>query len=204
MFPHIPSTPLPFTAEVHAWHVPEQLELQQTPSTQYPLEHSVPKLQSAPSPSSTEPLEQAPNPLQTPRHSLSGSSPLPILPQVPSAPFPIFATVQAWQTPEQTELQQTPSTQNPVAQSEGLMQGVALDGSATSLGASVDPFMRSPSSAPALTSVVIFPPNPNSSVLSAAQPEVPAIAVSVAAQKRNRLSRPYLFTSLSPARTTQM
>ena len=38
-------------------------------------------------------------------------------PQMPSPPTPFLACEQAWQVPVQIELQQTPSAQNPLAQS---------------------------------------------------------------------------------------
>jgi hypothetical protein len=70
---------------------------------------------------------QAPEPLQVPvvpqvaaavaAHSLSGSLPATIAPQTPSLPCPFFAAVQAWHVPLHAELQQTPSAQNPEAQS---------------------------------------------------------------------------------------
>lgn len=41
---HVPIEPV----TLHAWHWPAQLELQQTPSTQKPLPHSVPELQAWP------------------------------------------------------------------------------------------------------------------------------------------------------------
>jgi hypothetical protein len=66
---------------------------------------------------------QAPAPLHAPSvpqvdgacmaHSLSGSVPAVMAPQVPSAPLPFFAAVHAWQRPVQAVLQQTPSTQEP-------------------------------------------------------------------------------------------
>jgi hypothetical protein len=69
---------------------------------------------------------QAPGAPQTPVpavHSLSGSSPATIAPQAPSAPFPFFAAVQAWHVPLQALSQQTPSAQNPEAQSVPVRQG---------------------------------------------------------------------------------
>jgi hypothetical protein len=55
-------------------------------------------------------------------HSLSGSDPATIAPQTPSAPFPFFRDVQAWHVPLQALSQQTPSVQNPEAQSVPVMQ----------------------------------------------------------------------------------
>ena len=43
-----PSTPNPFLAAVHAWHVPVQVASQQTPSVQKPLMQSVALPQIAP------------------------------------------------------------------------------------------------------------------------------------------------------------
>jgi hypothetical protein len=44
-------------------------------------------------------------------HSLSGSVPAAIGPQVPLDPVPFAATLHAWQMPPQGESQHTPSTQ---------------------------------------------------------------------------------------------
>ena len=46
-----------------------------------------------------------------PAHSLSGSLPALIGPQVPSEPEPFLATLHAWQSVVHVLLQQTPSTQ---------------------------------------------------------------------------------------------
>lgn len=51
MGPHVPSAPAPFLPAEQAWQSPVQLELQQTPSTQKPEEHSAPEAQTAPLPS---------------------------------------------------------------------------------------------------------------------------------------------------------
>ena len=51
-------------------------------------------------------------------HSLSGSNPPEIGPQVPSAPAPFLLAEHAWQRLVQDVLQQTPSTQKPDWQSE--------------------------------------------------------------------------------------
>jgi hypothetical protein len=45
-----PSLPWPLAAVVQATHLPPQLELQQTPSTQFPVEHSKPFWQAVPFP----------------------------------------------------------------------------------------------------------------------------------------------------------
>ena len=50
-------------------------------------------------------------------HSWSGSVAADTGAQMPSAPVPFFANEQASQFPVQLELQQTPSAQNPLAQS---------------------------------------------------------------------------------------
>jgi hypothetical protein len=50
MFPHVPSAPAPFLPAEHAWHKPVQALLQQTPSTQLPLTHSLLPKHEAPSP----------------------------------------------------------------------------------------------------------------------------------------------------------
>lgn len=66
-------------------------------------------------------LRHAPEPLQKPSlpqlaapasvHSESGSVPPAIVPQVPLAPPPFLAVVQAWHEPEQALSQYTPSAQ---------------------------------------------------------------------------------------------
>lgn len=48
MGPQSPSIPPPFFAAEHAWHAPVQALLQQTPSTQLPVVHSLPAVQVAP------------------------------------------------------------------------------------------------------------------------------------------------------------
>jgi hypothetical protein len=48
--PHVPSPPEPFLTAEHAWHEPVQALLQQTPSTQLPLTHSLLPRHEAPSP----------------------------------------------------------------------------------------------------------------------------------------------------------
>ena len=107
MAPQVPSG-LPLFAWTHAWQVPLQTVLQQTLSTQLPDKHVPPAAHAAPSG-----LPHAPLPLQTsvPAHSLSGSAPDAIGPQVPFAPEPFLAALQAWQAPPHATLQQTPSTQ---------------------------------------------------------------------------------------------
>ncbi len=53
--------------------------------------------------------------------SLRGSLPFATSPQTPSAPLPLPAAVQLWQSPLHALLQQTPSTQLPDAQSAALL-----------------------------------------------------------------------------------
>src|SRR4051812_886740 len=53
-------------------------------------------------------------------HSLLGSVPALIEPQVPSAPLPFLLAEHAWQRPLHVLLQHTPSTQLPLAQSAPL------------------------------------------------------------------------------------
>jgi hypothetical protein len=119
MLPQTPLTPEPFFTAVQAWQVPVQPALQQTPSTQKPLTHSVPSTHASPFGAL-----QTLDPLQTsdPAHSLSGSRFAAIVPHVPSAPEPFFAAVQALQSVLQTELQQTPSTQKPLVHSPLFVQ----------------------------------------------------------------------------------
>ena len=72
----------------------------------------------------SHPQLQDPAPLHTWTfgHSSSGSRPMPMFPHVPSVPEPFFTAVQAWHVPTQAVLQQTPSTQKPLAQSRGELQ----------------------------------------------------------------------------------
>ena len=116
MLPHVPSAPLPFLAAVHAWHVPVHAVLQQTPSAQLPLWHSALSVHANP----FENVRQEPLPLQAvePTHSLSGSAPLMMLPQNPSAPLPFFDAEHAWHDPLQAVSQHTLSTQKLLAHSE--------------------------------------------------------------------------------------
>jgi hypothetical protein len=59
-------------------------------------------------------------------HSLSGSLPSAIGPQVPSAPDPFLVAVQARQSSVHALSQQTPSTQWALAQSTSALQGSPL------------------------------------------------------------------------------
>ena len=69
MGPHSPLFPPPFSAEEHAWQVPVQAALQQTPSTQKPVEHWAFELHGLP-----VLIWQAPSPSQAPGlHSFAGS-----------------------------------------------------------------------------------------------------------------------------------
>ena len=69
MLVHVPTEP----ARLHAAQVPAHAELQHTPSTQLPLEHSPAREHAVPLPKSAH----APAPLQAvaPVHSLAGSLP---------------------------------------------------------------------------------------------------------------------------------
>jgi hypothetical protein len=106
--PQVPSAPLPFFVAVQAWQLPVQAVLQQTPSTQLPLRHWLPCEHAWPVVST-----QAPAPLQVLVPVQLGASGWPdgTLVQVPRLP----GTLHAWQVPLQPELQQTPSTQLPLA-----------------------------------------------------------------------------------------
>src|SRR6185437_833463 len=97
--------------------VPDPLQVSafcSTPAEHDDALHTVPEAHSA----------QAPEPLHEPLvpqveaadapHSLSGSVPLLMSPQVPSTPLPFLAAVHAWQVPVQAVLQHTPSTQSPL------------------------------------------------------------------------------------------
>ena len=76
---------------------------------------------------------QMPEPLQlvAPAHSLSGSVPAAMLPQVPLAPLPFFTALHAWQRAVHVVLQHTPSTQKPLAHCAETEQAVPLACAAT-------------------------------------------------------------------------
>jgi hypothetical protein len=109
MTPHVPSAPVPFSAALQALQSAPQALLQHTPSTQKLLVHSPASEHAAPFAS----FVHEPRPLQfvAPRHSLSGSDPDAMLPQVPSAPLPFLIAEQAWHAAPQAVVQQTESTQ---------------------------------------------------------------------------------------------
>ena len=92
-----------------------------------------------------------------------------MLPHVPSAPPRFFALEQARQSPSQALLQQTPSTQNPLGQSEGWVHGVAMVGDSTRPMGS-----RKAGSSLAL---MALPPAPMFSAVSRAQPEAAIIVM---------------------------
>jgi hypothetical protein len=77
----------------------------------------------APAPSQVPGAPQVPVPAV---HSLSGSNPARIAPQTPSFPCPFFAAVHASHVPLQALSQQTPSAQNPEAQSVPVRQTLPL------------------------------------------------------------------------------
>ena len=107
-FEHVPTLP----ATLHAWHVPLQVELQQYPSTQFALRHSVAVAHTSPVTFLHTDAEQT----CVPAHSLSGSVPFVMAAHVPFVP-PVFAAEQAWQAPVHVELQQKPSTHAPLEHS---------------------------------------------------------------------------------------
>ena len=82
MGPHVPSRPVPFLTAEHALHVPEQLVLQQTLSTQNPDKQSAGNEHVAPW-SNLHALEPLQDPLV---HSFSGSVAVMMGPQVPLVP----------------------------------------------------------------------------------------------------------------------
>src|SRR6185369_11124094 len=104
----------PFFAAVHAMQRPVHEVVQQTPSTQKPLEHSLPAPHTVP----MGPGVHTPPPSQTlpPVHSLSGSAPLGMGLQAPFAP-PVLAWLHARQVPAHAVMQQTPSMQLPLKHS---------------------------------------------------------------------------------------
>ncbi len=103
--PRLPDT-------LHAWHDPPHVVLQQYPSMQFALRHSVAVAQTSPFTFLHVDAEHT----CEPAHSLSGSVPLVIAAHVPFAP-PVFAAEHAWHVVEHAELQQNPSTQNPLPHS---------------------------------------------------------------------------------------
>lgn len=107
-------------------------------------------------------------------------------PQVPSTPLPFFAVVHAWQMPVQAELQHTPSTQNPLGQSDGLTHAVALTGEMTR-------------SAARASSQRCAPPAPASSLEFGAHPAAPHIVVSAVAQASIAVLRRPCFMDRLPA-----
>jgi hypothetical protein len=117
--PQLPSWPPPFFAALHAWQVPAQAELQQTPSTQLPLEQFAPTAHAVPLVATHAPALQK----ASPGHSLSGSTPAMMLVQNPFAE-PVLPTLQPWQVPVHAVLQQTPSTQLPLVQVDPTVQVV--------------------------------------------------------------------------------
>jgi len=103
--PRLPDT-------LHAWHDPPHVVLQQYPSMQFALRHSVAVAQTSPFTFLHVDAEHT----CEPAHSLSGSVPLVIAAHVPFDP-PVFAAEHAWHVVEHAELQQNPSTQNPLPHS---------------------------------------------------------------------------------------
>jgi len=88
---------------VQAWHVPQELAVQQCPSTQFPVEQSVDSVQLWPGLVLHTPLALQVRVMV----QVSGSSALVTDTQVP------FAPVQAWHDPQAVLAQQWPSTQLP-------------------------------------------------------------------------------------------
>jgi hypothetical protein len=104
MLAQVPTLP----GRLQVWHVPLQLLLQQTPSTQLPLVHWLPCAQRIPLL-----RRHAPEPLHTelPPHVPGSCWKESVLVQVPTLP----AMLHAWQVPLHALEQQTPSTQTPAA-----------------------------------------------------------------------------------------
>ena len=104
---------VPGAAPLQVWHVAQDAEPQQTPSTHWPFAQSA-----APAHAWPRPALQVPKPLHAaaPAHSLSGSVAAVTFVQVPFA-APVLAALQALQSPLQALLQQKPSTQLPVPHS---------------------------------------------------------------------------------------
>jgi hypothetical protein len=121
--PQTPFAPLPFFWALHARHEPVHDVSQQNPSTQNPLWQLAFAAHAAPLG-----LTQVPLPLQTavPAHSLSGSVPPEMFPQVPSDPVPFFAALHAWQRPVHEVSQHTPSRHEPLWHSVLLTHAVPM------------------------------------------------------------------------------
>jgi hypothetical protein len=119
MLAHAPTLP----GRLHAVHGPAQALLQQTPSTQSPLAHSVAFAHPCPSALLVQwPLpSHTPLPSQAPAGLLSGW-PAAMGVQVPARPGRSHARHGALQG----LLQQTPSAQNPLAQSAPVAQGTGV------------------------------------------------------------------------------
>ena len=118
MFPHVPSTPLPFSTLEQAWQGDPQALLQQTPSAQNPLKQS-------PAPAQLWPLSflQTPLPSQdcvAPEHVPTSSWFAPTNEQTPSA----AGRLHALHVSAQAVLQQRPSTQCPLRQSVSAPQAL--------------------------------------------------------------------------------
>ena len=119
-----------------ATHVPEPLQSEAAvsvcvPSLHDAAEHTVPEtyFRHAPMPSHMPSLPQLGAPASV--HSLPGSVPPLIGPQVPSAPCPLMAAVHALHVPEQEVLQQTPSATKPLVHSFAPPAELPLDFFAT-------------------------------------------------------------------------
>ena len=119
--PHVPSEPFPFASAVHAWQVPSQAELQQTPLAQKPLAQSVVPVQAPPflTPAQKPPLQlpllqSVPSVHAVPSAQVSPSASQVVPPQSVPVSFPFITPsvhVGTWQTfgaPLQTPLLQSP------------------------------------------------------------------------------------------------
>jgi len=131
----LPSEPLTLHA-VQAGHDPE---LQQTPSTQFPLAHCAAPVHVCPLPSLQPPEpSHALVPVQVPTGSLS------TCPGAMSLQVPGVVPLQVWQVPQLAELQQTPSTQFPLAQSPPAVQLCPSGCTQTEVAALHTPLWQSP------------------------------------------------------------
>src|SRR5688572_11427938 len=111
---------LPVLLLLQAMHVPPHTALQQKPSVQKPLWHCAAAVQAVPLAAS-----QAPLPLHSVAHSLSGSVLTSTLPHVPLGDV-LLALLHAWQTALHAALQQKPSVQKPLWHCAAAVQAVPL------------------------------------------------------------------------------
>jgi hypothetical protein len=120
ILPQVPFRPCPFAAAEHAWHVPAHAALQQLPSTQKPLVHSLAAAQACPLIFLQIPL---PSHVLVPLHTgLVSVPPAATLVQVPTLPTALHTL----QSVLQAALQHTPSAQKPLRHSVPALHAAAF------------------------------------------------------------------------------